>query len=270
MNVVNKKKEGKRVSLPVVMALLIGMGLLTLSGDISALISVEHTVTFDGNMSLISGEYDSCTYLLTDSDGGFVCSKGEVGNASDTNETGRMDNIAGSSCGGTDKVSSFGADGTPVCTSDQTSGVVWDSNIAWLNNSQVFSSVNNFTGRLVVANNISCSALETDADGVVICGTDDTGGAFVGWDSNIVFSNDTLLNITYWKYDDNSSLVNLINANSIASWDANIAFKNESSVVFSGNITVESNLTLAHDSARHDIYNNGSCTIINEALFACD
>ena len=36
----------------------------------------------------------------------------------DTNETTRVNNIAGFSCGGTDKVSSFGSDGLPVCTAD--------------------------------------------------------------------------------------------------------------------------------------------------------
>lgn len=96
----------------------------------SQISDLSHTVdTTIGNCSVT----DSCTNILyygtklgnTTQEIFDVCDNSTfeyAGAVVDTNETTRMDNIAGFSCGGSDKVSSFGANGLPVCTADASGG----------------------------------------------------------------------------------------------------------------------------------------------------
>lgn len=72
-------------------------------------------ITYDSELSYIQNcsVDNSCSAITYDS---------ELDYTTDTNETTRIDNAAGFSCTGSDKVSSFLSDLTPVCTADASGG----------------------------------------------------------------------------------------------------------------------------------------------------
>lgn len=84
---------------------------VTTVGDTLTCDTPSYTVDTDTNAST---ECSGANVLL----GNGTCIVNWDGYEPDTNETTRMNNIASFSCSGDDKVSSFGADATPVCTSD--------------------------------------------------------------------------------------------------------------------------------------------------------
>ena len=117
----------------------------------------------------------------------------------DTNETTRMNNIADFSCGGTDKVSSFNSDGTPVCTSDQEgSGAgTYDWNYT-VDGSGTNSITDGEKFDFVAGNNIS---ITDDGNGITINAVDTkiTQAELLAWGYYTIV--ETANNIGNWSDD---------------------------------------------------------------------
>ena len=102
----------------------------------------------------------------------------------------------------------------------------YNSNLTWRNESNDFVGNQNITGRLYLDNNLSCDNLQTSDEGIIFCGSND------------------FLNETYYRPDDNNSLINLINGNSIGLYDNNLFWKNETGQVVVGNTSFSEQLTV--------------------------
>lgn len=133
----------------------------------------------------------------------------------DTNETTRMNNIASFTCTSTDKVSSFGADGLPVCTSDAQGGggvsALWDvlGDYIYINTSRTGGIDDiNVTGDAIIEGTVGNSTHSYTWEELNNTGTDtNTNCSVTNSCNNIIYSNNVSWKVDNATFADDSALL---------------------------------------------------------------
>jgi len=119
----------------------------------------------------------------------------------DTNESIRFNRLVDVDCGAGYLVIGVEDNGTVKCAADSIGAAFggYDVNLSWENESNIFREDQNFSKGILISNLTNCDTVDTNAEGLLICGTDATGvgGGWTDALTLMLLNNTDFINISH-------------------------------------------------------------------------